>query len=375
MGSVKDISVLRQPTHENLGSGIFTFSDSYSVFDWGRMPDQIPGKGAALCMMSAYYFEPLARAGWQTHYNGLAVDGEYANLADLDRPCNQMGVWLLNVLKPVKRKPCDADEEKDAHSATVGDGENRAVYDYSAFQLLPRITLVPMEFIYRNSLPLGSSVFKRLGSGQLTPAEMGLDAMPREGDQLPKPFLDLSSKFEQSDRYMSWKEAERLAGLHPGESEKIRDYMSMANRLISEATAPLGLANEDGKFEFGFGDFAQDGTRSIMLVDALGTLDECRFTYKRDGTTIPVSKEVARRFYRREQPEWVAATERAKKEHPGDWRDHVGIEPVPLPAEFRDMIGLMYQSVANEILGRRRRLFEAPPLEEVMDYFARQAVA
>ena len=53
------------------GTGRFLFSDRYSVFDWGEMPDHIDGKGAALCLMGAYCFEQLEKKGVKTHYHGL----------------------------------------------------------------------------------------------------------------------------------------------------------------------------------------------------------------------------------------------------------------------------------------------------------------
>ena len=37
----------------------FEFSDDYSVFDWGKMPDKIDHKGRALALIGAYFFEQL----------------------------------------------------------------------------------------------------------------------------------------------------------------------------------------------------------------------------------------------------------------------------------------------------------------------------
>ena len=42
MGSVKDLKTLQPATKSEYGQGIFSFSDRYSVFDWGEMPDTIP---------------------------------------------------------------------------------------------------------------------------------------------------------------------------------------------------------------------------------------------------------------------------------------------------------------------------------------------
>jgi phosphoribosylaminoimidazole-succinocarboxamide synthase len=45
----------------------FEFTDDYSVFDWGKMPDHIANKGRALALIGAYCFEELAKPSfWQT---------------------------------------------------------------------------------------------------------------------------------------------------------------------------------------------------------------------------------------------------------------------------------------------------------------------
>ncbi|MGB8781199.1 MAG: phosphoribosylaminoimidazolesuccinocarboxamide synthase, partial [Candidatus Bathyarchaeia archaeon] len=74
MGTVKDLETIREPTQDSMGTGRFHFSDRYSVFDWGEMPDRIAGKGAALCLMGAYCFERLEEKGIRTHYRGLIAE-------------------------------------------------------------------------------------------------------------------------------------------------------------------------------------------------------------------------------------------------------------------------------------------------------------
>ena len=53
-GSVKN--VLKVP---QTGDFIFEFSDRFSVFDWGAMPDTLDGKGVALASMANFFFEYL----------------------------------------------------------------------------------------------------------------------------------------------------------------------------------------------------------------------------------------------------------------------------------------------------------------------------
>jgi phosphoribosylaminoimidazole-succinocarboxamide synthase len=85
----------------------------------------------------------------------------------------------------------------------------RSTYDYSCFQKEEVNFLIPLEIIYRNSLPEGSSVFRRLKEGSLRLEEVGLQSMPEPGEILDEPILDVSTKLETTDRYISWEEARK----------------------------------------------------------------------------------------------------------------------------------------------------------------------
>ena len=85
MGSVKDLKVIREATPNNPGQGKFVFSDRYSVFDWGEMPDHIKNKGAALCLMGAYCFDKAEEHGIKTHYRGVVrSDGKLVRLDEIE---------------------------------------------------------------------------------------------------------------------------------------------------------------------------------------------------------------------------------------------------------------------------------------------------
>ncbi|WP_323137775.1 phosphoribosylaminoimidazolesuccinocarboxamide synthase [Streptomyces anulatus] len=51
--------------------GVFEYTDHYTVFHYGRMPDQIPGKGEAICRMAHFNFLLLEDAGVATHFRRL----------------------------------------------------------------------------------------------------------------------------------------------------------------------------------------------------------------------------------------------------------------------------------------------------------------
>ena len=95
MGSVKDLKIILPAEHDKMGIGQFYYSDRYSVFDWGEMPDLISGKGKALCMIGAYFFEKLEQMGVSTHYRGLVANGKIVKLADVIKPVDTMEIDLV----------------------------------------------------------------------------------------------------------------------------------------------------------------------------------------------------------------------------------------------------------------------------------------
>jgi len=320
VGSVKDLIIIEKPLKNKTGRGKFIFSDRYSVFDWGEMPDHIPNKGKSLCISAAYFFEKLESMGIKTHYLGLVEDGQLKRISEVKYPVDIMEVELLRVLKPPK----------------TANG-----YDYSDYKTENCNLLVPLEVIFRNSLPAGSSIFKRLEKGELELKQLGLEKMPAPGDSLEKPFLDVSTKLEESDRYMNWKEAKRITNFSESQLDEIRDMTTIVNKLITEEANRIGLKYEDGKIEFGL-----DVDKKLLIVDVLGTLDECRFTFKE----MPISKEIARLYYRKTP--WYKELIDAKKEDELNWKEKVNLSPPPLPARLKELISMAYCAFTNEITGR-----------------------
>ena len=341
MGSVKDLEVIKKPTRQAMGIGRFVFSDRYSVFDWGEMPDRIDGKGAALCLMGAYCFEQLEKKGVKTHYRGLVgSNGKPVKFSGLKQPSSTMEVSLVNVYKP--------------QTSVIN---RKIMHDYSNYTTNLKNCLIPLEIIYRNGLPEGSSVFKRLEQAKITLTDLGLDHYPKPGEQLAKPIFDVSTKLEETDRYITWQEAQKIACLTDEELADVKAVLLKADETITEVASKAGLKNEDGKIELAF-----DEKRKLMIVDVVGTLDECRFTY--DG--VHVSKEVARQFYKKTS--WYDDLEQAKKtaEAKGiqDWKALCKTQPSKLDAQLKAIISEMYMAAANEMTNRK--LFAAPKLSEVI---------
>jgi len=269
------------------------------------------------------------------------INGKIIPFKQANQPTNTMEVHLINIYRP----------------ETFTTQQGKLEYDYSAYTPKLKNCLIPLEIIYRNGLPEGSSVFKRLEQGKTTIKELGLDHYPKPGERFTKPIFDVSTKLEQTDRYITWDEAKKIAGLTDQELDDIKVVLGKVNELITEMAAQAGLVNEDGKIELAF-----DDQRKLMVVDVVGTLDECRFTY--DG--LHVSKEVARQFYKKTL--WYQNLEEAKKaaEVKGikEWKTLCESQPPNLDPKLRTIISEMYIATANELTGQK--LFNAPHLSDVI---------
>jgi phosphoribosylaminoimidazole-succinocarboxamide synthase len=297
MGSVKSLVVGKRPTETQFGEGFFEFRDDYSVFDYGSMPDKIPGKGEALCRMSSYNFRELDKLGIESHFTKF------------EKP-NRMGVKLVRVLHPGK------DE-------ITTETENY---------------LIPLEVIFRNSLPPGSSVFKAIESGEKTYRDFGLSHMPKPGEKLSKPLIDITTKLEVTDRRVSWEEAQEFSALTDSEVGRIKEIALKVNDFITARAAALGIEHADGKVELAFGP-----GRRMILVDVCGTPDENRFLLN----GFHISKQVLRDYYKKTP--WYGKMEHAKKTLPkGQWPP-----PERLPPGLISAVSDMYKAVCEKWTGEK----------------------
>ena len=321
MTSVKEFRVAAEPTATELGRGRFVFTDAYSVFDWGQMPDAIPQKGASLCTMGAFNFERLEAAGIPTHYAGVVdTDGEVTTLDDCATAPTEMAIELTQVPSLPYRG---------------GDGED--AYDYDAYHTAAGENyLIPLEIIFRNTVPVGSSLRTR---GR--PADYGLEYQewPEQTVSLPEPVVEFSTKYEEQDRYVGREEAERIAGR--ASVDALESLALSVNEVVTDQAESVGFTHEDGKIECLY----HDG--GIAVADVVGTFDENRFSV--DGQQL--SKEVIRQYYKREQPEWVRALSAAKANvgaaDGADWRPLCDIDPISLPEEVVSPVAAMYTAGAN----------------------------
>jgi phosphoribosylaminoimidazole-succinocarboxamide synthase len=332
MTSVKEFRVEREPTATATGRGRFAFTDDYSVFDWGPMPDGIPDKGRSLCTMGAFNFELLEAEGVPTHYRGVGPDA--VALEEAADPPRELAIDLVQV----PDLPFDGGE-----------------YDYDAYHGAAGSNyLIPLEIVFRNTVPVGSSLRSRGG-----PRDYGIDrdAWPGEPVDLPDPVVEFSTKYEEQDRYLDRAEADRIAGV--ADVDALDDLARAVNRVVTERAEATGFVHEDGKIECCY----VDG--EIRVADVVGTFDENRFA--RGGQEV--SKEVVRQYYKRAHPEWVEAVSEAKAEADrrgvADWRPLCAVDPDPLPAAVIGAVADMYTAGANAYTGAS--WFDAPDIDTAVE--------
>lgn len=359
MGSVKDLKII-EPAYENQpGKARFTFSDRYSVFDWGEMPDHIVNKGRALAVMAAFNFEKLGEMGIRTHYRGLIDSHDmhvsFLNLKEGDNGSDIMKISTAVVYRPTPR---------------MISTEAQARYDYSLFEK-NRGTLnnylLPLEIIFRNGLPEGSSVFKRIKAAkdleepearklklQEIYEELGLKAEPKPGDMLPKPVMNYTTKLESGDRSLNNFEAFEISGLNHDNFSRVASVALRVNDMISKQAEKTGFVHYDGKVEMLWrNDYP-------VVCDVVGTFDEDRFGFEDEQ----VSKEFLRQWYKKKQPDFPIACDNWKKKGEG-WQRKCGIKPIKLDPKLAELVSQMYMAGCNQYV--EKEIFDAPKLEKVME--------
>ena len=365
-GSVKDIRGPLSVGSHRTSAVVFEYTDAYSVFDWGRMPDPLSRKGEALAMIAANWFERLERAetwqefskspealalrkgnrfgaafnelgetlqkeGLRTHYLGLLknLDGEIRPFSteDADAPGKLICVKQVSVVKP-------------GSSSVLG----RSIPDYLVTRESPAPRLVPLEVVFRFSLPSGSSLHERVKRDPGYLASIGFgEAELSDGVKWGFPVLELFTKLESTDRPLSLSEALAISGIPASALEDLLLKTAWIAGCLKWICARAGVELADGKMEWGI---SADGR--VFLVDAIGP-DELRIL--KDG--VQLSKEFLRGHYRKTT--WYQALDRAKSDARAqgisDWKRLVTEAPPALPEDFRELGSQLYQALANHLTG------------------------
>src|SRR3989339_1590691 len=231
---------------------VFEFTDHYSVFDWGKMPDTLVNKGEALSYISNLFFDLLGNDQcWKTwecpgvlcesstykrikengvvhHFLGK-VDQDMHKVSS-DTPSRFLAVKPVSILRP--------------KAITE---ENKLKWKYDGYHNKPVNTLIPLEVVFRFDVPSGSSLLDRAQDHAYL-KEIGLVAAPQEGDSFEMPIIEFSSKLETTDRYMSYVEAKRISGLSEDEFKDLYDSATLLALRLKSYFEECSIKLSDGKF-------------------------------------------------------------------------------------------------------------------------------
>lgn len=366
-GSVKDVYGI-----PGEGPFVFRFSDRYSIFDWGEMPDSFAGKGEALAVMGDLLFRHLGRSStwldwkvsesypkaWRDSLlasplwpelckNGLSHHSLGLVNEDMSAVA-EGGRSRLLAVQALPRPPVRSELR-----------EGKLIWEYSEYAVRPAPALVPLEVVFRFGAPEGSSFLERLSSMPGYAESFGFAKKPAAGEWFEYPIVEFFTKLEPTDRFLSREEAQEIAALTKEEMDELVAASLLIALRLKDIFAQTGLELWDGKFEFGFTPPARTGgNRGFQLVDSIGP-DELRLI---GPGGVHFSKEFLRRVYR--GGAWYKAAEQAKRlgKERGvkDWkkicREELKQEPKSLPEEALQAVTALYPSLADalaiQFLGR-----------------------
>jgi phosphoribosylaminoimidazole-succinocarboxamide synthase len=350
-GSVKEIKGIKGQSPY-----VFEFSDRYSIFDWGAMPDYLESKGECLAAMADLFFKKLGDPSfWREWIVDMALFADYNEAVLLLDEFREKGVshhclgLVGNDVKPTVGLSNSLAVEP-VHVPKVHFDSAIGSWDYSEFESSPTKTLVPLEVIFRLGVPEGSSLMKRVKDSAYL-ADIGLTKTPFPGDQFETPVIEFSTKLETTDRYVSNKEAQSISGMNEVEFQRTKSFCLLLALRLKDMFHSIGIKLWDGKFEFAF-ELSKDseGNRHLQLIDSIGP-DELRLTYN----GIQLSKENLRRFYR--DSEWYKQVEQAKglakDRNEQNWKsicvNELKSSPQILTEEQRTAASMMYKTLTNAL--------------------------
>jgi phosphoribosylaminoimidazole-succinocarboxamide synthase len=397
----------------------FEFSDDYSVFDWGKMPDQIVNKGKALTLIGAFFFEKLASAQYWSalpkskhlkkfsseflnrRFEHIVYCGP-AGLSEKGLPTHFQNLTdesgaPLSIMKAAGCRERLLMQVERAHirRPNVINILGQPIFFYPQPNPQAKSRLIPLEVVFRFGMPAGSSLEQRLNAIGDYEKTLGFQKKPQPNEFFDFPILEFFTKLEPKDRFLSMQEAATLSGLSGLSGSDFTNLTETALDIalaLYDLFATAGIELWDGKIEFLFrsaDDFANQNepiksdieitssqgeahdSSVIVLADSIGP-DELRLLYK--GQQL--SKEMLRQFYRGSQ--WDKALKEAQdiasKRGSIAWKEicleELKAKPNPLSVPFKKAVDHLYGVLANALIAQAP--FEDQP---TLDEFVEQVSA
>ncbi len=334
-GSVKDI-------YDEGSTVLFDFSNRYSIFDWGQMPDLIEGKGRFLSQFTDCCYRYLGQNGIRHHAKGLV------RIKNDEAPNSSESLcWRVDHL-PKFRAQYNPDQKKWTYEKP-NDG-------VSAWML-------PLEVVYRWGVTQGSSLLERvkgpqdlmaMGEYSLSEAELNWKKLSDVknnqvfGVFFSQPLVEFYTKLEPQDRLLSMAEASEISGLNKEQLIALKNHTLLIAMYLKNWWQQLGWEFWDGKFEFGFDSKASLTEQAFILSDSIGP-DELRLSYQ----GVSLSKEWLRQYYK--NSDWALTVKKVKQqaqvEGVKNWKSLMPPDVLPktLDAHTLDHIQKMYFYLAQLI--------------------------
>lgn len=278
----------------------FVFTDQVSVFDRGPVPVLFPKLGQYRCAIAGRLFEFTGQAGIKTHYLTHDVETSTMDVRPFDIP--ELGQF-----------------SQGSHGRVL-----------------------PGEILFRNAVT--PKLVRRVAHGDLDRALVERFIVGPQGilteARFEPAFVECSTKWEATDRYVSDEEAATLFGFSQVQleqlyNETVRPAVSFLTNLFRSA----GFDLLDGKFEVGL---TSAGT--FMLLDSVSP-DELRLIGP-DGRSH--DKDIVRHWYTEYQSDWCQRLEQAKLAYPTDKEQWPLYEASP-PHEVVETVVENYRQVAEAI--------------------------
>ncbi len=329
MTPVTELPLIKRGSVKNLRGGlenpaqiVFEFTNDFSVFDWGKMPDEIPGKGRALLGLASHLFLELGHpASWKEFFKGASARVFLDSLPE-----------RLSPLLPAIRRELESIGMRNCFR-----GLYRGPAGVAEGLIVEKLPMVPLEVVFRHALTDRSSFFERNPNTPLKP-----------GHRFSVPLVETFTKLEPIDRFLATEaEACAIGKIELPALRELELRTSLLALWLGEECRKRELDLIDGKFEWG-----QDAEGRFVLADAIGP-DELRLVDVRpgagtDGAPTRLSKEFLREYYR--DSAWYAEVN-AVKVRAGDtpltegWQKTVKTDVPLLPREALERATTLYSNL------------------------------
>ena len=325
-GSVKDI-------YQGEDHYLFHFSDRYSIFDWGEMPDLLSGKGASLVQLTKTLFHLAKEQGYQHHLLSLP------NLEP-----QQLAVQIC------AKSQCQWDAQQKVfryqHPQALSSSWTRAL----PLEVVFRFCAYPQSSFWQRLQDISYLLKQGYTREELPIYPLDASAIAPEGYVLTKPIVEFFTKLEPQDRLLTDEEAAAIAGLSLKEIQDLkRQHLALAT-IWKDFFAQFHIVLGDGKMEWAKQEGTEGGVSSRgpwVLIDSMGP-DEMRLIYQGQA----LSKDILRQYY--QSTSWYQNVQRAKKKAQSAqdpfWKNYLGSEdknPSPLPPELKQYVINMYQALGQ----------------------------